>query len=66
MALDDFGTGYSSLSHLIRLPVVTVKIDGSLWGHLFSVPKHAAVAASVIALGHRSRLHGDRRRRGDA
>ena len=53
IALDDFGTGYSSLSHLVRLPISTVKIDRAFVRDLLSVPEHAAVAASVIALGHR-------------
>jgi EAL domain-containing protein (putative c-di-GMP-specific phosphodiesterase class I) len=52
-ALDDCGTGYSSLSPLVRLPIATVKIDRSFVRDLLSVPEHAAVAASVIALGHR-------------
>jgi len=53
IALDDFGTGYSSLSHLVRLPISTVKIDRSFIHDLPNVPEHAAVAASVITLGHR-------------
>ena len=56
VALDDFGTGYSSLSHLVRLPISTVKIDRSFVRDLLTVPEHAAVAASVIALGHRLEL----------
>jgi len=56
IALDDFGTGYSSLSHLVRLPISTVKIDRSFVRDLLTVPEHAAVAASVIALGHRLHL----------
>ncbi len=56
IALDDFGTGYSSLSHLVRLPISTVKIDRSFIHDLSNVPEHAAVAASVITLGHRLRL----------
>ena len=37
----------------MRLPIATVKIDRSFVRDLLSVPEHAAVAASVIALGHR-------------
>lgn len=56
VALDAFGTGYSSLSHLARLPVSTVKIDRSFVRDLPGVPEHAAVAASVIALGRKRGL----------
>lgn len=53
VTLDDFGTGYASLSHLVRLPISSVKIDRSFVRDLLSVPEHAAMAASVIALGRR-------------
>ncbi|MCB1325105.1 MAG: EAL domain-containing protein [Spirochaetales bacterium] len=56
LSIDDFGTGYSSLSYLSRLPIHTVKIDGSF---LKGVPGHdtnQAIIAAIASIAHNLRL----------
>jgi len=52
LAIDDFGTGYSSLSYLQKFPVDILKIDRAFVDGVARGDAEAALARTIIALGH--------------
>lgn len=51
IAIDDFGTGHSSLARLRRLPVTSLKIDGSFVSSMITSEDDQAIVTAVSHLG---------------
>lgn len=50
LSIDDFGTGYSSLAQLKKLPIQSLKIDGSLIRALDAGASEVSVVEATIAM----------------
>ncbi len=56
LSIDDFGTGYSSLNHLRSFPFDKLKMDMSFVREITHDPGCAAIAKTIISLGHNLNL----------
>ncbi len=52
LAIDDFGTGYSSLAYLRQFNIDRLKIDQSFIRNALTNNDDAAIAKTIISLGH--------------
>lgn len=52
LAIDDFGTGYSSLSYLRQFSIDRLKIDQSFIRNALNNADDAAIARTIVRLGH--------------
>ncbi len=56
LSINDFGTGYSNLSHLKRFPFDKLKMDISFVREVTHDPGCAAIARTIISMGHNLNL----------
>ena len=56
LSLDDFGTGYSSLAYLKQFSLDKLKIDRSFVTDLPGDAADAAIARTIVAVGHELRM----------
>lgn len=52
-SIDDFGIGYSSLSYLQKLPIDTLKIDGSFIQDVTTNAESQAIVAAILDMARR-------------
>jgi len=56
IGIDDFGTGYSSLSYLHRLPINSLKIDGSFVTGMVENEDNAEIIKTIVTLAKSLRM----------
>ncbi|MCW8861886.1 MAG: EAL domain-containing protein, partial [Rhodospirillales bacterium] len=56
ISIDDFGTGYSNFGYLKKIPIDTIKIDGSFVRNLASNRDDAEIISAMIAMARNLNL----------